>query len=496
MRGVAVTWCHEPRGDVVERCQVVVVGSGAGGALAALTLAEAGLDVVVVEDGFRYNGEAHGMAESLASCYADAGFRTSTGTPTLPVAGGRAVGGSTVVNSALCFRTPTERLAEWNEQSGGALSDEAHYWRTQDAVERVLRVAETPDALLSGNDRAQRLAAERLGWRAGNIRRNTPACTGCGRCNFGCTVGGKYSVDVELLPRAARSGARVYAGCRVERVMTGRVEGVVRGRDGAPRGRIAVEADAVVLSAGAIETPRLLLRSELAASGGEVGRGLRLQPVISALGFVEEHAFFAPGATQGHYIDEFVDDDILFETNPILGSMLAALPYVGAEAHEMLRRAAHWVSTGMLVRDRTQGRVTATTIEYDLVAEDHQRLIRALRHGARLWREGLGASTVVLGCFGRSAVRTEAELEARLRDLPPSRLVLYSSHPQASCSLGRCTDETGQVLGAPGVWVVDASVLPSNVGRNPQISVMTVARILSERLAELLGGSLAPLVSA
>ncbi len=210
------------------RSRVVVVGSGAGGAMAALTLAEAGLDVLVVEEGHPYDGAPLGMLEALERHYADAGYRITSGSPRFPVAGGRAVGGSTVVNSALCFRTPPDRLDAWNDESGGAFADTAHFWRTQDAVERVLRVTETPDALLSGNDRAQAEAAARLGWRGGPIRRNAPACTGCGRCNMGCPVGGKYSVDVALLPRAAAAGARVVPGCRVDRVAPGEVSGEVR----------------------------------------------------------------------------------------------------------------------------------------------------------------------------------------------------------------------------------------------------------------------------
>ncbi|MEZ4320041.1 MAG: FAD-dependent oxidoreductase [Myxococcota bacterium] len=486
-------WWSAPEASFDARAKVVVVGSGAGGAFVALTLAEAGVDVLLLEDGAPYLHDPLDQGECLAEHYMEGGFRVADGTPTLPVTGGRALGGSTIVNSALCFRTPDERIDEWNELSGDAL-DVAHWKQTQHAIEAVMRVAETPDALLSGNDRIQRDAARALGWKEGNLRRNAPACTGCGRCNQGCTVAGKNSVDREILPRAAAAGARITTGCRVQRVRTGRVEGVLR--NGAP---FSVSADAVVLCAGAIATPTLLHDSGVVDAEKGVGEGLRVQPVVSVLGYFPNRQVFAPGATQGHWIDEFVHDDIVIEANPTFASALAALPFHGAELAEVCASAHHIANTGLLVRDRTRGRVGPSSsgrasIAYDLVEEDRARFARALEIGARLWFEGAGAEWVVLSLFGRSRFTDMGQVRARLADLEAGRLVLYSSHPQASCGLGRVTDRDGQLLEVPGVYCMDASVLPSNVGRNPQISVMTMARVLSERLAVQLGGTPVPLV--
>lgn len=487
-----------PSGDLNLRAQVVIVGAGAGGCVAALTLAEAGLDVIVLEDGHTWTGGRIDLAEATRRFYAEAAFRISNGFPSFPVVGGRGVGGSTLVNSALCFRTPAERVDEWNAISHDAIGPADAYFAVQDALEATLGVAPTPEALLSGNDRTQRAAARRLGWSEGSLRRNTPSCTGCGRCNQGCPTGGKNSADRAFLPRATQAGARVFAGCRVEQLAPGRVGGRIRGPDGAELGAFQVLAEAVVLSGGAVSSPRLLLDSGLVDDGGEVGAGLRVQPVISALGYFPDRVVYASGATQGHFIDEFAWDDTIFEANPTVASFLAAMPTWGEELHTLLGQGARWANTGMLIRDTTDGRVRRSNgskarVDYQPNEVDRARLERALLRGAELWFDGGGAERVTLCVYGAPMLRSMDEARRTLKDLDLMRMILYSSHPQASCRLGRALDETGQVLEADGVFVMDASVLPSNVGRNPQISVMTVARLLAERLAEQRGGRVMPL---
>ena len=500
-----MSWWSEPTGQYAARAKVVVVGAGAAGSFVALTLAEAGLDVVVLEEGFSADPKPTSLQEALLRLYAEGSFRTSMGSaPPMPVVGGRGLGGSTLVNSALCFRTPPQTLEEWNAASasvakGGVFADAEAFYAVQDDVEALLHVATTPDHLLSGNDRAQQTAARRLGWSAFNARRNAPDCTGCGRCHLVCPHGGKSSVDREILPRAAAAGARILAGCRTEGLADGRVWGSLVDPHGEPRGRFEVEADHVVLSAGAIGTPRLLHDAGLVDPDGEVGRGLCLQPVHSVLALLPEGRVFAPGATQGHVVDEFVDDRMIFETNPTLAAMLGNLPFRGMAMKEMLARGAHVANTGGLIRDESRGRVRGSfngvaRIRYDLGEADLRRICRVLQRGARLWFEGADAEWVGLVLHGGTVARSQAEVEAMTpQDLDPQRLISYASHPQATCSVGRATDEAGQLLERPGFSCIDASALPSNVGRNPQISTMTVARILSARLAERLGGRVQPL---
>lgn len=500
-------WWTEPTGTLQERAQVVVVGSGAAGSFVALTLAEAGLDVILLEEGFSPTRRPATMREAMQRVYAEGSFRTTMASaPMMPVVGGRGLGGSTLVNSALCFRTPPATLDEWNELSaavspGGVFADTGAYFAVQDQVETLMRVGPTPDARLSGNDKVQKQAARKLGWSEFNARRNTPGCSGCGRCHLVCPHGGKNSVDREVLPRAVAAGARVFAGCRVEGLKEGLVSGSLVDELGRTTGSFTVRAEHIVLSAGAISTPRILHDAGLVDPDGEVGRGLCVQPVHSILAMLPDTQVFAPGATQGHVVDEFVDDKMIFETNPTLPAMVVNLPLVGRELTEVLANGHRIANTGGLIRDESRGRVRGSfngvaRISYDLGEADMKRVCRVLQRGARLWFEGADAAWVGLVLHGGRLARSMAEVEAMTpQDLSPHKLISYASHPQASCSVGRATDGAGQLLDLPGISCIDASSLPNNVGRNPQISVMTVARILSLRLAERLGGRPLPLLA-
>ncbi len=499
----AAGWWGERSASFTESADVVIIGSGPGGAFAALTLAEAGLDVLLVEEGFHHPNATFSpdVSDSVEHLFQEGGLRTAVGRPPMPVAGGKALGGSTVVNSAISFRTPEATLAEWNERSDGAFADTEHYYRTMDAVEAMVQVGPTPDRLLSGYDRVHKEAANGLGWSNHNFRRNTPRCAGCGRCNNGCPVHGKASVDVAVLPRAVRAGCRVITGASVRVVASGKVEGVVVGRDRTERGTFTINAKkAVVLSAGAIASPRILLDSAAVPEGGEVGAGLLVHPVFSVMAYFRDLVVAAPGSSQGHYVDEFAAERIILESNPTLpGALFPAIPWWGKEAWEYLARGSNWASTGVMVRDESPGRVVGNAgrpgakIHYDIGEVDRQRAILGMTHAAQMWLEGAKATCVTLNVYGAPACSTLDEVRAVLEDVPFGRLIGYSSHPQASCSVGRACRHDGEVIGADGIYVIDASSLPLNVGRNPQISVMTVARVLSERLATRLGGTVQPL---
>ncbi len=499
-------WWQRPTDGFVEQTEVVVVGSGAGGAFAALTFAEAGLDVVLLEagDAWMPADQSPYLAHAMSRKFEEGGFRTMAGRPPIALAAGRALGGSTVVNSAICFRTPEAVLAEWNERSGAAFEDTDGYYRTMDAVEAQMRVVATPDYLLSGLDKAHKEAAQALGWSEHNFRRNTPTCVGCGRCNQGCPVGGKLSVDLAVLPRAHRAGLRTYVRCQVDQVEAGRVGGYVLGEDGHPTGvgpRFEVQASrAVVLCGGAVGTPRLLLDSGLAAKAGEVGRDLMIHPVFSVMAYFEDRSIVERGSTQGHYVDEQADDDIVLESNPtVAGQPFQMLPFSGLEAKRVLARSHAFSARGVMIGARSTGgilpsRGLATRARYVLDSEDRQRALRGTEHACRLWLEGLGATFVCLPLYGLPVVRSMGEVQAALEaPIQPGRYVGYTSHPQATASVGRAIAHDGEVMEAPGVFAMDASALPSNVGRNPQISVMTVARLLAERLTERLGKTPAPL---
>jgi choline dehydrogenase-like flavoprotein len=258
----------------------------------------------------------------------------------------------------------------------------------------------------------------------------------------------------------------------------------------------------VIVAGGSVSTPALLLASDLAPAGGEVGAGLHAHPILSTLGMLQE-IVATPGSTQGHAVHEFEDDELLLEANPILaGAIWQSLPLHGRKGKAILARADHIASSGCMIRDRNpSSRVSVrrgkTRIVYDLADADRARLVVALHRAAEMWLEGADADWVGMTLYGVPLMRSMDEVRKNVPlDFPLERMILYSSHPQASCSLGRALEVDGRVPGTTAVYCMDASVLPNAVGRNPQISVMTTARMLAVHLAEREGGTVVPLAAA
>ncbi|MEW2042528.1 GMC family oxidoreductase N-terminal domain-containing protein, partial [Streptomyces sp. NPDC005534] len=208
---------------------VIVVGSGAGGAMAARTFARAGLGVVVLEEGEHHSTASFGRRAPLdrfAELYRDGGATVALGNPPLLLPVGRAVGGTTVVNSGTCYRTPDHVLARWSGSFGFALAD--GFGPLLDEVERTLRVAPQPLDVLGNNGLLALAGAERLGWRAAPLRRNAPGCKGSCQCVVGCPTGAKQSVQLSVLPDACAAGARIVTGARAHRVLLDRDGGSSR----------------------------------------------------------------------------------------------------------------------------------------------------------------------------------------------------------------------------------------------------------------------------
>ena len=495
-------WWREPRDNFQISCDVVIIGSGPGGSFAALTLAEAGLDVVVLEKGFQYSGKTvpKNLRLAVKNIYAESAFRTAEGSPPTPVAGAEALGGGTLVNSAICFKTPKRSLDYWNELADNRFADTEAYYALQDDIFTLMKVTETPDALLSGNDRIHKKGAQALGWVEGNIWRNTPGCTGCHRCNAVCPSGGKYSTDRGILPRAVNSGAKIYVGCQVDGIFEDGVIGSIVDINKQPLGSFEVKAKKIIVSAGSVRTPELLLQSGFDRQNTQIGKGLHLHPVISTWGLMP-FSVQQRGATQGHFCDQFADDWVLLEANPIIaGAFFQTFPVYGKEAIDIMKKSDRFITTGALIKDSSEGQVFhpekgTSRISYSLNETDRRRLVKGLRVAAELYLEGAKAEAIVPSVFGGQWCRNMADVNQNIpEDLSVDRLIPYSSHCQASCRMGRACDQDGRLLGTQNVYVMDSSVLPSNVGRNPQISIMTVSRILAEGLATQLGGQVKPLV--
>jgi choline dehydrogenase-like flavoprotein len=471
---------------------VVVVGSGAGGAPLAAALAEAGLEVVVLEAGERLETrDFDGREATLLPRLLRAATASGSG---MELYAGACVGGSTVVNDALCWRPPPEVLAGWRDEHGLAGLREAAFAPHVERVWSEIGATPTGPANLSRNARLLARGAERLGWAGEAMARNAPGCANLGLCNLGCPTGAKRSALLTWVPRAERAGARVVPRARVERVRieAGRargVEGVVLDAEGrAAAGALRVDAPLVVLAAGVLETPALLLRSGIAA-----GEGVQFHSSVYVTARFAEpvHGFFGP--TMAYAVTEFGDTfgrrgpGFMLENVTVAPAVTAgSLPGFGPELERAMAALPHLARTVVVLRDRTRGRVSLSRdggaeIAYQPVAEDLARIALALERLARLYLAA-GAEEVWLPIEGSAPVRHEAELRGlaerslRARDLT----LLYAVHLFGGACMagdparGPC-DESGAVRGVAGLYVSDASVLPGNTGVNPQVTIMANA---------------------
>lgn len=480
-----------PAGGWTTHCDVVVVGSGPGGSAVSRALAAGGLSVVVLEEGPPTSRFRPNYAHTAKHHMQEGGTMIARGTAYFPVAAGRGVGGGSLINSAICLRTPQHVLEEWVETLGSDRYGPAALGAVYDELEDMLGVGPATDAIAGENNRIIVRGAQALGYPGEMVNRNTPTCVGCGLCNFGCPVGGKNSVNRNLLPLAVRDGAIIQADTRVQQVLVehGRAVGV-QGRVVHPDTRemgplVKVMADRVVLSAGAIGTPRLLHHCGLAGDLGPVGRGLHVHPGSGVMGVHDEPVNLWHGATQGAWFEDPDQPGLLPHafTAPPEVTAIAIASQVG-DLKEAFALCPQLSGLVCLVSDKGEGTVGADSagradIRYTHTDKDLDAAKRGLVLCARVLLAG-GAREVFTLANGTGRY-TDADALARdLEPLPLGAFDFYSSHPMSSCRMGPegVVDVDGQCHGLPGLYLADASVFPTSLGVNPQLTTMAVATLI------------------
>jgi choline dehydrogenase-like flavoprotein len=480
---------------------VVVVGSGAGGAVAAHRLQRAGKSVVLVEEGpaidpRRYHAESW---EAMKQLYYDQGMRAMVGNLIIPTMQGRVVGGTTVVNSAICFRLPDEVLERWVEEEGLRDLSPDVLRPIFDEVEEFLNISPEEDRYQGRHNLLMRDACAATGWRGHAIRRNSRGCHGCGRCILGCPEGAKLSMDRTYVPAFLDLGGELLTGVRVEQVMVSRGRAVgVRGRAIDPvtmrRGRrVEVRAKAVVLACGTVGTPAVLAESGL--GGGMVGRNLVNHVATGMLGFFDQEVRAWDGVNQGYCCDHFRKDGFIVEVFwAPLDLMTIRVPGFGMAHKQRMARMGHVAGWGAMIRATSKGRVwarpgKAPAIFYWMNKRDGALMQRAMKATADLLFAG-GAKMVTPGIHG---VPTELTDPGQTRLIAEANLGSQAFNPIGNHPMGTCrmserkgrgvVDSHGESHQVERLFVADASVFPDAPGVNPQVSIMALAAHCADYVA-------------
>lgn len=509
-------------GDRLERDldlegDVIVIGTGAGGGMAADTLSAAGLRVLMVEEGAHHVSRDFSLREvpTFARLYVDGAARP-TRDGAMTVVQGRTVGGSTTVNWTSCFRTPEPTLRHWREEHGieGLEPDAMAPWF--DRVEQRLHV--TTQKLHNLNNQLLARGADKLGWRHGEIRRNVRGCANLGYCGLGCAIDAKQSMLVTTIPDALDRGAVLITRVRAERLRVAgtRVEAVecvaLDARGVRPTGRkVTLRAPWVVVAGGALGGPALLLRSKIPDPHERIGKRTFLQMHNYSMAIVGERVDSFRGAPQSIYTDQFTWIDGVTGKAGFNMEVAGAQPVASMNFHKnmgiemadtalgfpnlhvlvsQIRDGFHPDSPGGEVRLREDGSALLDYPLHDYIRDGVRRSYLAMAE----CQFAAGAVSVHPATSDAASYRSWPEARAAIAAIPlrSPNVFLNSTHPIGGCAMG--VDEQTSVVRPDGrhhhvdnLVVLDGSVLPSSLGVNPSLTIYA----LSARNADLLAARIA-----
>jgi choline dehydrogenase-like flavoprotein len=490
--------------DIVETADVCVIGSGAGGATLSALLAEEGLDVVILEEGGYHPSKEFTQkpTEMIPKLYRDAGGSVIMGKPVIAFAEGRCVGGSTVINGGMCWRIPERILKRWKWEFGLDDFTPEKLDKYYAPVEKRINVAvQSPESIGKG-DKLFKEAAESLGYLVKPNTRNQKNCPGLNICIFGCPGDCKQSMLVTYVPDAVNNGARLYSdaraveikrnGARVTEVRADILDRVTMKK----KYTLSVKAKVIVLACGAIQTPVLMLRNRLANSSKQVGRNFFCHPNMKLTAIFNEDIYYWKGVHQAYQIHEFIDEGIIMATGGVHPAMVAmSQPFIGKKHLEIMMNYNRMVTAGALVDDTTSGIVkpgpfgTALML-YQIDEEETRRLVRATALLCEIFFTA-GAKKIYLPFRHLESINSIEEIKKLYEyNIKASDFhELITVHAMGTCRMGAdqkrfVTNSWGQTYDIPNLFIADASLFPTSIGVNPQLTIMALARRCGEYIIE------------
>ncbi len=483
---------HDIYGDTVIDCDVVIVGSGAGGSPIAAELAESGFDVVVLEEGSYYSTRDFTADTSamIRQLYRDGGATIAIGNPPIMFQEGRAVGGSTVINGGMSWRTPDDILERWRNEAGLDVTP-ANLDEYFKRVEKRIHVAQNDVDAIGVDNQLLKKGADKMGWKYVSNLRNQVHCIGSNRCAFGCPTGAKQSALVSYIPRALHYGARVYADVKVDRMTfhgkraTG-VLGRVVSPDGQKSHRVVVRAKLVVAACGAIHTPALLARSGLTSRSGRLGKNLGLHPNIKIIALFDEDVSSWKGVHQAFQVREFVEQGLgcFAAVNVPPGVTAMSLPHKGRALGELMDQYNHMVVAGLLVEDTTTGSVKVINGRPQAFYQLADRDIVSMQKGLVLLSEMMfaaGAKKILLPFHHANEMLSPDDVRRFFaKPIPAGSWELFTVHMMGTCAMGAdrttsVTDEFGFMHDVDRLLISDASLFPTPCRVNPMETIMTLS---------------------